>query len=413
MTLLVFMGSGETAPAMVKTHRDVFASTRGDGPAVMLDTPFGFQANADDLIAKTQLYFRQSVGNAVSVASWRRADAPVADRERALAVLSEASWVFAGPGSPTYALRQWRDTPVPAALLDVANRGGTLVFGSAAAVTAGTHAIPVYEIYKVGAEPSWEAGLDMLGTLTGVSAVVVPHFDNAEGRNYDTRFCFLGESRLATLEAALPDYIGILGVDEHTAAVIDVTARTMTVSGIGRVTVRRRAVETTFPTGSVVGLDELAGLLAGTMVEPTHVNVPVAIEPVAAAMLTSLRAVADEARAAFDAALASRDVDGCVTAVLRLETSIQEWATDALTSDDGDHARRVLRALVVRLGDLAHGGARDPRDLVGPYVELAIELRARARAAKDFATSDLVRDRLAAAGAEVRDSPDGTTWVLN
>ena len=417
MTLLVFMGSGETAPAMVKTHREVFELTRGDGPAVMLDTPFGFQANADDLIAKTQLYFSQSVGNPVSVASWRRADAPIADRERALAMLSQASWVFAGPGSPTYALRQWRDTPVPAALLDVANRGGTLVFGSAAAVTAGTHAIPVYEIYKVGAEPSWEAGLDILGALTGVSAVIVPHFDNAEGRNYDTRFCFLGEGRLATLEAALPDHIGVLGIDEHTAAVIDITARTLTVSGVGTVTVRRRGAQTVFPSGEVVGLDELAALLAGTVAGTAraHAHLEVAVETttVALATATSLRAVADEARGAFDAAMAARDVEGCVTAVLQLETAIQEWSTDTLSSDDGDHARRILRALVVRLGDLAQGGARDPRDLVGPYVELAIELRGRARAAKDFATSDLVRDRLAAAGAQVRDTPDGTTWVLS
>ena len=412
MTLLVFMGSGETAPAMVKTHREVFAATVGDGPAVLLDTPFGFQANADDLIAKTQLYFTQSVGTSVSVASWRRADISTVERERALALLSQASWAFAGPGSPTYALRQWRDTPIPAALLDVAQRGGTVVFGSAAAVTAGTHAIPVYEIYKVGAEPYWEPGLDMLGALTGLSAVVVPHFDNAEGRNYDTRFCFLGESRLAALEALLPDHIGVLGIDEHTAAVFDIPARTMTVGGIGHVTVRRRGATTVFPAGSVVGLDELAGLLAGTAVEASHVPAVVTEEAPAAAAVTSLRAATDDARAAFDAAMADRNVDGCVAAVLQLESSIQDWSTDMLTSDDGDYARRGLRSLVVRLGELAEGGARDPRDLVGPYIDLALELRARARAGKDFATSDLVRDRLAAAGAEVRDTPDGATWVL-
>ena len=39
-------------------------------------------------------------------------------------------------------------------------------------------------------------------------------------------------------------------------------------------------------------------------------------------------------------------------------------------------------------------------------------MRAAARDGKDFATSDLVRDRLVAAGIEVRDTPDGTTWTL-
>jgi len=61
MTLLVVMGSGETAPAMRRVHRDVFAAT-GDGPAVMLDTPFGFQENADELAGKTLAYFAESVG---------------------------------------------------------------------------------------------------------------------------------------------------------------------------------------------------------------------------------------------------------------------------------------------------------------------------------------------------------------
>jgi len=32
--------------------------------------------------------------------------------------------------------------------------------------------------------------------------------------------------------------------------------------------------------------------------------------------------------------------------------------------------------------------------------------------AKDYATSDVVRDRLVAAGVEVKDTPDGVTWSL-
>ena len=135
MSLLVVMGSGETAPTMVKLHRQIFEATRADGPAVLLDTTFGFQLNADDLVTKTIGYFADSVRAEVEVAQWRRADAPVAEQERALAQLNRASWAFAGPGSPTYALRQWSGTAVPDALLDVVLRGGTLVVGSAAACT--------------------------------------------------------------------------------------------------------------------------------------------------------------------------------------------------------------------------------------------------------------------------------------
>jgi cyanophycinase-like exopeptidase len=419
VSLLVVMGSGETAPSLVKVHREVDLATRGDGPAVLLDTTFGFQVNADDLVERTAAYFKASVGLPVELASWRRADAPQVDRERTLALLGRARWAFAGPGSPTYTLRQWRDTPVPAVLADIPARGGTLVFGSAAACTLGTHAIPVYEVYKAGADPYWEEGLDLFGRLTGLRAVVVPHYDNAEGGRYDTRFCYLGEERLAALEEQLPDDVGVLGVDEHTALVTDLGARLARVSGSGGVTVRRRGAQRVFPAGSRIELDELDALLRGVggpagQVTDADRAAPAAIPAAArgAGARPSLRADADAARAAFEAAIGRGDADECVAAVLDLEEAIVAWRTDTDQNDDVDHARRVLRSLVVRLGELATVGVRDPREVVGPYVEALLELRARARAARDYAASDLVRDRLVAAGVEVRDTPEGAQWAL-
>ena len=258
------MGSGETAPTMVRVHREVFAACP-PGPAVMLDTPFAFQTNRAELVTRTQGYFSQSLGREVEVAVWSGSDG-TAQEEKSLALLDRAAWAFAGPGSPTYALRRWRGTPVPAALTGVVRRGGTVVLGSAAALTMGSHAVPVYEIYKVGADPEWVEGLDLLGTLTGVAAAVVPHYDNKEGATHDTRFCYLGEERLAALEDHLPDHVGVLGVDEHTAVVVDVEARTITVAGNGVMSVRRRGATRTFAAGESMGLDVLSAMLRGEQV---------------------------------------------------------------------------------------------------------------------------------------------------
>jgi cyanophycinase-like exopeptidase len=414
---LVVMGSGETAPTMVRVHREILA-TAGEGPAAMLDTPFAFQMNADELVARTLTYFEQSVGVTVEVASWPRRDAPTAVQERALALLGRARWAFAGPGSPTYALRQWRDTPLPATLAAVVQRGGTLVMGSAAAVTLGGFAVPVYEVYKVGADPEWVDGLDLLRELTGLQAAVIPHYDNKEGGTHDTRYCYLGETRLAMLEERLPDEVGVLGVDEHTAAMLDVEARVLTVAGSGRVTVRRRGDSRTFAAGESVGFDELAAMLRGDAVASSYLSSSSAADaaPQAAtedgnATALSLGETADTAQADFEKAFSERDVERCVAVALGLERSIAEWHADTLQSDDEPRARRALRAMLVRLGELAQAGA-DPRAQVAPVVELLLELRASARAAGDFATSDLVRDRLAAAGIEVRDTPDGVDWQL-
>ena len=49
----------------------------------------------------------------------------------------------------------------------------------------------------------------------------------------------------------------------------------------------------------------------------------------------------------------------------------------------------------------------------GKVVDMVLELRAKAKADKDWATSDQIRDALSDAGFEVKDTKDGVTWKLN
>ncbi|ALO47735.1 cysteine--tRNA ligase [Hoylesella enoeca] len=49
----------------------------------------------------------------------------------------------------------------------------------------------------------------------------------------------------------------------------------------------------------------------------------------------------------------------------------------------------------------------------GKVVDMVLELRAKAKEAKDWATSDRIRDTLAQDGFEVKDTKDGVTWRLN
>jgi cysteinyl-tRNA synthetase len=126
----------------------------------------------------------------------------------------------------------------------------------------------------------------------------------------------------------------------------------------------------------------------------------------------SLRADTDRLAEVFTAAYEARDVDGCVAAILDLEQVQVDWSADTDISDEGEHARATLRSMVVRLGELAEVGARDPREVLGPFVQTLLTLRGRARDGRDFATADTIRDRLAAAGVEVRDTAHGVEWDL-
>ena len=60
-----------------------------------------------------------------------------------------------------------------------------------------------------------------------------------------------------------------------------------------------------------------------------------------------------------------------------------------------------------------NNGSEAREEAFGKVVDMVLDLRAKAKAAKDWATSDQIRDALAAAGFEVKDTKDGVTWKLN
>ncbi|MEI7745671.1 MAG: hypothetical protein WCK58_18190, partial [Chloroflexota bacterium] len=394
--ILAIMGSGETAPAMGKVHRALFERL-GDGaagpvPAVVIDTPYGFQENADELSARTQEFFAGSVGNPVEIATYRTRDVDAVTAATAVARVGAAGFVMAGPGSPSYALRQWAGGPIPDALAGHLATGGVLVMASAAALTLGAVTIPVYEIYKVGEDPRWLDGLDLLGRATGLRAAVVPHYDNAEGGSHDTRFCYMGERRLRILEAQLPDDVFVLGVDSHTALLLDIGRGVATVTGLGGVTVRVAGRSTRFAAGAEIPIEAIGeaarGLAAGrseTAVRDAALGSAAgpAGRPRSERPAAPMRQEMQDLEGAFIAALNAGELRDAVAALLDLDEAIDARVRAGEDSPDLDNAASTFRALIVRLGDLAASGAVDgaavPREAVDVLVDTLLELRTAAR----------------------------------
>ena len=412
--VLAIMGSGETAPAMARVHRMLFERFgEAAEPAVVLDTPYGFQENADALSERTVEFYATNVGRAVSVVSCRGADLDEVALATVAARLRAAHYVMAGPGSPSYAVRTWRAGPVPGILASKLANGGIVTLASAAALALGSVTLPVYEIYKAGDPPAWIPGLDLLEPATGLRAAVIPHYDNAEGGNHDTRFCYMGERRLRVLERALPDATFILGIDSHTALVLDLDAGTAEVHGLGGVTVRVDGRSTTFASGTVVAIHDIAAaaaaLSAGTPGAMQLTQIPVHAASSGPALVRDPERDLEEA---FLEAIDGGDIRAAVEALLELDLVLAARQRSGEDTPDLDAAALMFRSLIVRLGEAGETAGGDPRATLDPFVTTLLDIRARARAARDWETADLVRSRLTGAGVEVRDDHEASSWVL-
>jgi hypothetical protein len=293
----------------------------------------------------------------------------------AVAAIREANLIFAGPGSPTYAIRQWRESPVWQAVVEGFESGADLLFASAASIALGRFAVPVYEIYKAGEDPFWAEGLDLMSRL-GLSLAIVPHFDDSSGGdNYDSRFCYMGAKRFDQLQERLPSDVTILGIDAYTGICFDPNTRSAGVAGQGGVTLIGEAGSKRYEAGAELPFE-------------------------------AFRSGAREVIPTFDAATA---------------VSGYEFSDEPL---DGDPVNEIAR-YVERLGSLTgnekvdllarvqvlrDGAANASPETEEHLVNLVIELREALRSAKRYDLADRARDLLDSLGFELNDTPQGTQW---
>jgi hypothetical protein len=377
---------------MVGLHAELMSRVGSPpSPAVMLDTTYGFQENAEQLSAKIRRYFNTRVRRPIELATLREVDAMESIAlERCYKQLRDARYVFAGPGSPSYTLRQWRRSLIPTLLAERLGVAGCLTLASAAAMTVGRLAVPVYEIYKVGEAPHWIDGLDLLGTLAPNLAVIT-HYDNQEGGTHDTRYCYLGERRLRRLEEQAPSAV-ILGVAEHTAAVIDLDAGSLTVRGRAFVALRQHGRERRFAAGETIPLS-LLGSTSGRTAD--------------AESIARAEASTDELanlRHDFGAALERGAFEEAAGVLLAIDDRLTRTA-----DGEAETARSSFRGLLLELGRAAERGAisREPLEQI---VEITVRLREQAREDRRYSEADRLREALQGLGIELRDTPIGAEW---
>jgi hypothetical protein len=408
---IVLMGSGELTTTMVEVHKALLSGLGERPQAVFLDTPAGFQLNADQISQKAVEYFQTRIKHPLTIASFKSLDtsAPL-EAEQAFRTLREADYVLIGPGSPTYAVRQWLQTPIPDILARRIESGGCLVAASAAALTVGRFTMPVYEIYKVGTELHWADGMNILGRF-GFNFVVIPHWNNAEGGTHDTRFCYMGEARFQKLEGLLPDDVSILGLDEHTACIIDLEKDEAVIRGLGQVTLRQRGSEMVLKKGESFPLAVLRGeAVSARLKQPAPAETARREDsPLPEnSYWDNVHALEDS----FHAGLEKHELKQAAAAVLELDKSIWQAQQDAESPEFISQSRDIMRDMIVLMAAALEAAPKNREECLDPLVGEFLLLRKSFRENKQWTEADAVRDSLLRAGILVEDTESGARWRL-
>lgn len=261
---IALLGSGETSLAGGRIFESIAQQLPRPLRIAILETPAGFELNSPQVARRVGEFMKTRLQNYNPqidiIPARRRGTTFGTDEPEILAPLAQADLICMGPGSPTYAVRNLVGSLAWDLVRARHRRGAALVFASAATISVGAWALPVYEIYKVGEDVHALPGLDLFADF-GLPISCIPHWNNTDGgEDVDTSRCFVGRERFTQWCNDLPAGNTTVGLDEHTGLIIDFATGICTVSGVSSVTLLRECNPRIFPSGAGFPLAELGQL---------------------------------------------------------------------------------------------------------------------------------------------------------
>jgi len=268
---IAFLGSGETSLAGGRIFEALVRDISEPLRIALMETPAGFELNSAQVVGRVGEFMTARLQNYKPIVdiipARKKGSAFSPDDPKVLKPLLYANLIFMGPGSPTYAIRQLKDTLAWDVIRARHRLGAALIFASAATISVGAHALPVYEVYKVGQDIHVVDGLNFFADF-GSQLSFIPHWNNADGGvDLDTSRCFVGMDRFAEWCGMVPVENTTVGLDEHTGIILDFEMGTCEVSGVSSVSLVRECVPEMHPAGSTFALHELGDLKIPTPLE--------------------------------------------------------------------------------------------------------------------------------------------------
>lgn len=338
---IALIGSGETSLAGGRIFETIARQLPQPLRVSILETPAGFELNSPKVAGRVGDFLTTRLQNfnpQIDIIPARKRGSSFSPEDpQIMQSLLQANLIFMGPGSPTYAVRQLKNSLAWDLIRARHRLGAALVFASAAVIAAGTYAMPVYEIYKVGEDVKIMPGLDLFGDFN-LHLSLFPHWNNSDGGDeVDTSRCFIGIERFGQWCQWLPPGHTTMGLDEYTGIIIDFAEKKCFVTGMSSVTLLRECNPEIFPAGAEFSFAEL-----GEFHTPET-----------------------------------------------LETGISRNAWEMVRKSSPSSFFECTSTEVIRL----------------------VEKRQEARSKQDWAGADILRQRIAALGWIVQDTPDGQKIV--
>src|SRR5512138_1524634 len=274
---IAFLGSGETSLAGGRIFETLARNIDGPLRIALMETPAGFELNSAQVVGRVGDFMQTRLQNykpVVDVIPARKKDSAFSpDDPEIVKPLLYANLIFMGPGSPTYAIRHLKGTLAWDVIRARHRLGATLIFASAATISVGAHALPVYEIYKVGQDMHVIDGLNFFGDF-GLHISFIPHWNNADGGvDLDTSRCFVGMERFAEWCKLVPGDNITFGLDEHTGIILDFETGKCEVSGVSSISLVQDCdpEPKMHPAGTTFNLKELGDI---QIPNPIEKNIP-------------------------------------------------------------------------------------------------------------------------------------------
>ena len=272
---IAFLGSGETSLAGGRIFEALVRDLKEPLRIALMETPAGFELNSAQVVGRVGEFMASRLQNYKPVvdiiAARRKGSAYSPDDPEIIKPLLYANLIFMGPGSPTYAIRQLKGSLAWEVIRARHRLGAALIFASAATISVGAHALPVYEVYKVGQDMHVVDGLNFFADF-GVHLSFIPHWNNADGGvDLDTSRCFVGMERFSEWCGMVPTENTTVGLDEHTGIILDFGKGICEVSGVSSVSLVRQCIPEMHPAESTFAMQELGDIQVPA---PLDKNIP-------------------------------------------------------------------------------------------------------------------------------------------